>query len=111
MKLKRILIVLLLGLCLIFSNVNAAEDTVYGYDQSVGETTEDSDYLPPVDPSGYKVSPVTSTEGGGTFYPHEIWIFRIAIILIIGSIGIFIYKKVKAKKGTVEEDNGFYIEN
>ncbi len=106
MKLRKIFIFLLISLYFVTLNVYAIEDDYISNSQSSEEIIEDSEYLPPVDTSGYDISNDTHLEGGGTFFPYEIWIFRIVVALIIGS-GIFLYKRKKDNKNKVIE-NDFY---
>lgn len=109
---------MLIVFCLIvFSssfNVNAIEDNYnYDYDSNSGEIIEYSDsdsvLLEPMDSSDYDVHEA-AIEGGGTYYPHEILMFRIfvaVIIIIVIVVVAFLYKKMKKIKSK-ENVSDFY---
>lgn len=102
---KRIFVLVLLILSFIIcfnSNVNAVENDYNYYDSSEVSEYSDSDsgLLEPMDSSDYDVHEV-AIGGGGTFYPYEILLFRIFIvvfIIIVLVVFSFIYKKIKLKK-------------
>ena len=109
MNAKKILIIILFILTLLFFNVYADDtytDSYINNNQSAEQSDDDSEYLEPADTSGYDVYDNVSLEGGGTYLPVEIWTFRIAVVAIIGTI-VILYNKKKNNKYDSQEDK-FY---